>query len=335
MTTQTIIEQATQKQPQLAAHFLHLVTTGRLSHAYLFSGLPGCGKQAVAQLVAMRLFCSDVTADGYPCGVCAECQRILAGDNPDVVMVQPEGQRIKIDQVRYIKDEFSKSAVEGASKVFIIEGAETLTSNAANGLLKFIEEPVANRTIFLLTTNKSMMLPTILSRTQIVEFPALSATAFSETLRQAGISENQIPLLSDLTNSMAVSEMLMTDDWLVKCQHEVSRWYTQLAKNDDMAFVTVSTGLMPLAGDRDHQATLLDVIILIWQLTLNRKFITTEESGCFPEADAMITKLAQQLSRRQLLTIVTATLTTKKSLAGNMAIQSILESLTLTILDQF
>ncbi|MTV82398.1 DNA polymerase III subunit delta' [Lactobacillus sp. CRM56-3] len=313
-------------------HFIHLVTTNRLSHAYLFSGLPGCGKRAVAQVVAMRLFCQQPTNSGLPCGHCPECRRILAGDNPDVVMVEPDGQRIKIDQVRYIKDEFSKSPVEGATKVFIIEGAETLTTNAANGLLKFIEEPVANRVIFLLTTNKSMILPTILSRSQVVEFPALSSSAFADTLRERQISDNQISLLSALTNSLEIAEKLTNDDWLANCQHELSRWFGQLAKRDDMAFVTVSTGLMPLASDRDHQGVLLDAIILLWETTLRVKYLPDALDTAFPELQQTTVNVAQSLTRQQLLDILTAALGTKKLLASNMNIQSILETLTLNIL---
>jgi len=332
LAEQTLIEQAESKQSQLMQHFIHLVLINRLSHAYLFSGLPGCGKRAVAQVVAMRLFCQNPNADGMPCGQCPECGRILAGDNPDVVTVEPDGQRIKVDQVRYIKDEFAKSPVEGSTKVFIIEGAETLTTNAANGLLKFIEEPVANRVIFLLTTNKSMMLATILSRTQIVEFPPLSSKAFAESLRQHQISENQIPLLSGLTNSMDAADELVADDWLAKCQHELSRWFNQLAKHDDMAFVTVQTGLMPLAHDRDHQAVILDAIVLLWQSTLQAKYLSDETQSAFPELQTTMLEMAQALTREQLLQILTAVLDTKKALAGNMNIQSILETLTLRIL---
>ncbi|MCH5462225.1 DNA polymerase III subunit delta' [Lactobacillus sp. LC28-10] len=332
MAGQNLIEQAESKQPQLMQHFIHLVATKRLSHAYLFSGLPGCGKRAVAQVVAMGLFCQNPNEDGMPCGQCPECGRILAGDNPDVVTVQPDGQRIKVDQVRYIKDEFAKSPVEGSIKVFIIEGAETLTTNAANGLLKFIEEPVANRVIFLLTTNKSMMLATILSRTQIVEFPSLTGKAFAETLRENHISENQIPLLSGLTNSLDDAQQLVVDDWLANCQHELSRWFGQLAKRDDMAFVTVQTGLMPLAHDKDHQAVILDAIILLWQDTLQTKYLSSDAQTVFPALQTTLTEIASSLSRNQLLTILTAALATKKALAGNMNIQSILETLTLQIL---
>ncbi|WP_461242945.1 DNA polymerase III subunit delta' [Secundilactobacillus muriivasis] len=327
------VQEATQKQPVLAAHFMRLVATQRLSHAYLLAGQTGCGKRAVAQMVAMRLFCEHPTETGEPCGTCAECHRILSGDHPDVVMVQPDGQRIKVDQVRYIKDEFAKSPVEGAMKVFIIEGTETLTTSAANGLLKFIEEPVDNRVIFLLTTNKSLILPTIQSRAQVVEFSAIPTPVFAQTLRQQQVSENQIGLVSALTNSETDAMALVADNWVGDLQHELARWYGQLAKQDPMAFVTVQTGLVPLATDRNRQSVVLDALIVLWQTTLRLKYQTATETPAFPELIATMTTVAQSLTQKNLLAILTAALATKKALAGNLNFQTILETLTLNSLN--
>lgn len=329
---QTVIDIATEKQPDLTSHFMGLAQATRLSHAYLFSGMTGSGKKAVALTIAMRLFCEQPTAEGLPCGTCSECRRILAGDNPDVVMEAPDGQRIKVDQVRHIKDEFSKSAVEGSVKVFIIEGAETLTTNAANGLLKFIEEPVNDRLIFLLTTNKSLILPTIISRAQLVEFKPVAPEAFQKDLIAKGISANQVALLAALTNSQSEAEELVTDDWLAQVQTEVGRWYTQLAKHDPTAFVSVATGLVPLASDRKHQAVLLDIIVIIWQQTLNLKYLD-DTSVAFPQLQDTMVHTAGAVTETALLTVVEAALKMRGALAGNMNFQNIVETMTLETLD--
>ena len=105
----------------------------------------------------MRLFCQNPDDQGFPCGVCNECRRIIEKEHPDVVEIEPDGQSIKVDQVRFLKSEFSKSAVEGNQKVFIIFAAETMTTSAANSLLKFIEEPVGNTVAFLITSNRNLI----------------------------------------------------------------------------------------------------------------------------------------------------------------------------------
>lgn len=132
---------ATALQPEITARFASLIERGALAHAYLLVGNVNMGTVALATEVALRLFCPHQDDQGHPDRTCPECQRILSGNHPDVVVARPEGRQIKVDQVRYLKAEFSKTGVEGEKKVFIIEGAETLTGSAANSLLKFIEEP--------------------------------------------------------------------------------------------------------------------------------------------------------------------------------------------------
>lgn len=105
------------KQPKLFEQFMRLVDRNELSHAYLFTGEDGAGQNAVAMGVAMRLFCTNVK-DGYPCGKCAECTRIMNHDHPDVVITKPDGLSIKVDQIRHVKSEFTKSAMEGSKKSF-------------------------------------------------------------------------------------------------------------------------------------------------------------------------------------------------------------------------
>lgn len=82
-----------------------------------------------------------LTSRPMPCGRCSECRRIADHGFPDVVEVAPDGASIKVDQIRFLKAEFSKSGVEGTRKIFIISDAEKMTASAANSLLKFLEEP--------------------------------------------------------------------------------------------------------------------------------------------------------------------------------------------------
>lgn len=114
-----IVNVAQTKQPAIFTQFMNLVKNNELSHAYLFTGEDGAGQFSVAMGVAMRLFCTNVQ-NGMPCGKCAECVRIMNYDHPDVVVTKPDGQSIKIDQIRHVKSEFTKSAMEGSKKVFII-----------------------------------------------------------------------------------------------------------------------------------------------------------------------------------------------------------------------
>lgn len=335
MTEETPITAAQRLQPQLVSHFMQLIGDHRLAHAYLFNGMDGTGRQVLAQTVALRLFCQNVGPDGLPCGQCAECRRIMAGDHPDVVSVVPDGQRIKVDQVRYLKSEFTKSAVEGNQKIFIIDQMERMTTGAANSLLKFIEEPVGNTVALLLTANKNLILPTILSRTQIVDLLPVPAKQLATALEQAGVAPSQRYLLASLTESVSAAQELTADDWLGTAQGAIEHWFTACCAGDERAFVRVQTELVPLAPNRDRQRLLLDMVVQIWHDALRQQTATLPTAElAYPQAAKASAQVAQGLPTDRLLAIMTLTLATHGQLAGNMNFQNILEALTLEILAQ-
>ena len=125
-------------QPAIITRFQKILLNKELAHASLFVGPGGSGKMSIAQWLSLRLFCLH-PQDNKPDLTCDECQRILSGNHPDIVYAAPEGRQIKVDEIRHLKAEFSKSAVEGNKKIFIIKDADKMTNGAANSLLKFIE----------------------------------------------------------------------------------------------------------------------------------------------------------------------------------------------------
>ncbi|MGP4117285.1 DNA polymerase III subunit delta' [Levilactobacillus zymae] len=335
MTEETPITTAQRLQPQLVDHFMHLIGTQRLSHAYLFNGMDGTGRQDLALTIALRLFCQNVTSAGFPCGQCAECRRIIAGDHPDVIRVVPDGQRIKVDQVRYLKAEFSKSAVEGNQKIFIVDQIERMTTGAANSLLKFIEEPVGNTVALLLTANKNLILPTILSRTQIVDLLPVAPKELAAALAEVGVAPSQQNLLATLTESVAAAQDLLAEDWLKNAQKSIEHWFTACCQGDERAFVRVQTDLLPLAINRDRQGILLDMIVQIWHDALRQQTGAVDpQTLTYPQVAQASQQIAQRLGVDRLVVVVTLTLATRGQLAGNLNFQAILEALTLQILAQ-
>ena len=147
-------------------------SSGKVSHAYLFSGPPGSGRMAMADAFAKALFCTEGGDDA--CGQCLECRKFDHGNQPDLHIVEPEGSSIKIDQIRELQRELSYKNIGSERKMYIMERAETMTLQAANSLLKFLEEPQSPVVAILLTENGQAVLPTIRSRTQWVPFMPLS-----------------------------------------------------------------------------------------------------------------------------------------------------------------
>ncbi len=162
----------------------HALKSGKISHAYLFHGPSGTGRMATAKAFAKALFCTVGGVEA--CGECLECRKFEHGNQTDLTIIAPEGQSIKIDQIRDLQKELSYRNSGMKRKVYMIEKAEKMTLQAANSLLKFLEEPISPVVAILLTDNGQAVLPTIRSRSQWVPFLPMPPERMLEMLVQEG-----------------------------------------------------------------------------------------------------------------------------------------------------
>jgi DNA polymerase III subunit delta' len=156
----------------------------RLPPAYLFVGPAGVGKRTTAMALAKALNCPAQNGDA--CEQCAVCLRIERHLHPDIHLVEPQGQVIKIDQVRQLREVLALQAYEGRVKVAILDDVGKLTVEAGNALLKVLEEPPV-QTLFVLICQHLGNLPaTVTSRAQILRFGLLAHEQVVALLRQHG-----------------------------------------------------------------------------------------------------------------------------------------------------
>ncbi|HSL93522.1 MAG TPA: hypothetical protein VK905_02845, partial [Bacillota bacterium] len=142
------------------------VSTDKVSHAYLFLGSPSADKTEIAGVFARALLCSG---ENKPCGQCRHCRLMEANCHPDYFEIVPEGTSIRISQVRALIGSAHLTPTEALRKVYLLRQADSMTEQAANALLKLLEEP-PSRVSFLLLADSADLPSTILSRCQIVRF---------------------------------------------------------------------------------------------------------------------------------------------------------------------
>lgn len=165
------MEQTIVGHEQIIAQLHHAIQTNRIAGAYLFVGPVGVGKETVANHFAKSINCLEL--DDGACGTCISCRKTDDGNHPDTQIVSPSGAWIRIDQIRELQKRIVYRPYEGVRKVAILREAERMNLEAANCLLKTLEEPPAESVLILLTSNLDALLPTIRSRCQIIKFNPL------------------------------------------------------------------------------------------------------------------------------------------------------------------
>jgi len=153
---------------------------GRLAHSYIFFGPKGVGKETTAKALLYHLFCQ--ISQAHPCGSCLACKKLDKATHPDVVHVFAEKRDIRIDTVREIERFIHYRPLEAPYKVILFHQAEKLNPEAGNALLKSLEEPPPYVIFILLTENITLLLPTIISRSQILKFRPLPASTIKSYL---------------------------------------------------------------------------------------------------------------------------------------------------------
>ncbi len=163
----------------------------RLPHALLFSGPAGSGKFDFARALAARILCEVACADAQACGKCSSCHWLMTGNHPDFRLIEPDSEgneeseqekvsaaakkkstQIRIEQIRLLNDFIGMAPHrQGGTRVILLRPAEAMNHATANSLLKILEEPSSNTLFILITNNKRKLLPTILSRCQVIPFP--------------------------------------------------------------------------------------------------------------------------------------------------------------------
>ncbi len=245
------------QQPKLFAEFCQILQTGKLAHAYLFTG--AFASKDMAIMLAQASFC-ETPIDGLPCQTCRSCRLIEANEFSDVKRLVPTNNIIKTDLVRDIMQDFVQSGFETDHQILIIEGADKLHVNAANSLLKFIEEPQSKVNIFLLTNQETAVLPTIKSRCQIFHFPKNRELMQAE-LEAAGLLKTQAQLLTDLCPTLEQALVLGASNHFLETLRLAENWVGYYLSDNPLTYLTTAK-LAGRASDRVEQEQVIHLLTL-------------------------------------------------------------------------
>lgn len=281
----------------------------RVAHAYLFTGIEGCGKKKSALALIQAVFCGK----DDPCGVCPACRKVACGQHPDLHILEPDGAFIKIDQVRELQKELSYRPFEAPKKACIIDGAEKLNNSSGNALLKTLEEPPGDALLILITPERSKVLKTILSRCQELAFQPLSGALIEDRLVRDGFPTQAARVAATLAGGSMRRGIEIATEGVLAGRNEFLERVTSLSLGDIGRLFAAAE---EYGGDKEKLPELLDLLLSFLRDVLI--FSATPEGLANADLKELVARVARRLSREKSMRLVENLMEMRRQLARNV-----------------
>lgn len=226
----------------------------KIPHAFL---LVGNNTKVPLNYLAMSLICDETLA----CEKCNDCRKVLENKYGDIIRYDGKETSIKKGDIEYIQDTFKKSSLEGKAKIYIIENIESATKEAMNTLLKMLEEPTSGIYAIFTTNNISRVLPTILSRCQVIDIKPDSKEVIYKALIKSNIPEEAAKILTYLSASEEEAKNLY-DERFEYMQTEVINFIEDLYTKRMNLIINIQTNLLKNYKERDDIKLFLNMLVL-------------------------------------------------------------------------
>jgi DNA polymerase III subunit delta' len=247
-------------QPKVTKMLLNSYEKNRLAHAYLFEGEKGTPKLNLAIDFAKLLYCES---DLKPCNQCISCMRIEHRNHPNIILIEPDGNTLKKEQVLYLQKEYAKTNLEIGPKIYIIDQIDKMSVNASNSILKFIEEPMEDTYTILITDQVHQILPTIISRCQVLSFQPIDTKQLKEQLIEKGINREIASIGAALTNDLTHAIEICQDEAIQGVITLVNQIGSAMLKRDKNLILICEKSSVDLYNNKKLIYYFLDILLLM------------------------------------------------------------------------
>ena len=294
----------------------------RIGHAYLFSGIPSVGKRTLALEFIKALNCEKVDSLHDSCGECVSCRKIQRESHPDIFSVEADGQFIRIDSIREIQKRIKCKPLEARMRAFVIDDAHKMNDQAANALLKMLEEPSPSNILILVTARPYSLPSTIISRCQHMRFNPLSSEVVAKFLiAQMGMDNQRALLLAALSGGSIGNAMELNKEDIVVYRTELLKLLSITRRDDPFSLINFASFLGQ--GKKEIRQG-LNILNTFFRDALVFKEIRKSEMLINQDISSFIATCAARLSGEQILQNIA-----QIEKAGEILEQNVNKSLTL------
>ncbi len=320
------------------------IISGRISYSYLFVGTESVGKKSTALNFAKVLNCKaplyrDMTVDC--CESCNDCKKINSNNHPNLLLIRPEGSSIKIEQIKEIQEKIQFKPLNGKWQVIIIEQSETMTREAANSILKLLEEPPSYIVIILITTNLHLLLPTIVSRCQVFRFNLLSPALIQELLIKilnisgesaslyGSIANGRVDRAIDMSEKKELEEFRRNIIEIVSGKKGDYIWKVSTEKdkiNIDKVSIYRDTEKKSFHFSSDNLSLFFEFILLWYRDLLILKELGDKKRLINIDHLGILQQEAKNMSAEELISVISIINQTKENIKKNVNIRLMIEN---------
>ena len=314
----------------IVKHFKNSIELGKVSHAYILNGEKGSGKKTMASIVAKSLQCEEGGPD--PCGKCHSCIQAESGNQPDIIWVKHESpNNISVDEIRQqIVNDVDLKPYSSRYKIYIVPDAQLMNQQAQNALLKTLEEPPEYAIIMLLANSISKFLPTVLSRSLVLNFKPVEPLQLVEYLTSSlGIDQRKARFCTDFAqgNLGKAVRLAISPEYNDILEDSVRI----LRRIQDMEMDDVVTAVKNLAKYKLDVTDYMDIMIMWFRDILMVKISNSPNKLLFKDEYSVMKKQASKMSYEGVEEVLRALNKVKIRLEANVNFDIAMELLLLTI----
>ena len=317
-------------QEQIKEHLQNALSTGKISHAYIINGEKSSGKEFIAKIFAMALQCEQEGVE--PCNECRSCKQALSKNQPDIIYVSHEKPNtISVDDIRaQVNNDVAIKPYSSKYKVYIINEAEKMTTQAQNAILKTLEEPPAYAVILLLVSNMNSLLPTILSRCVTLNMKPVR----DELVRKYLMEELQVPdykanvCVGFARGNVGKAKLLASSEEFENIKAEA---LSLLKYIKEMEMQEIVAAIKKINEYKLEIQDYFDIIAIWYRDVLLFKATMDANQLIFRDEIQTLRKIAARCSYEGIEKVIQALSTAKKRLEANVNFDLLMELLLLEI----